>query len=81
MGDPSPAIEVRSLSASGDVVEAARNLFRMLRQLDDHPATTLLIAEPVQSTHGLSHAIADRLARAAAAKFSSSHAVKHTPSV
>ena len=54
-----------SLSASGDRAEAARNLFKMLRELDSSDAE-ILFAEPVSSRDGLDHAIADRLTKAAA---------------
>ncbi len=54
-----------SLSASGDPEEAARHLFSFLRALDSTGADVLL-AEPCPWREGLGHAIADRLARAAA---------------
>jgi L-threonylcarbamoyladenylate synthase len=54
-----------SLSPAGDRAEAARNLFRMLRELDSSEAE-ILFAEPVASREGLDHAIGDRLAKAAA---------------
>jgi len=60
-----PGAQVLSLSQSNDRSEAARNLFRMLRELDASDAE-ILFAEPVASREGLDHAIADRLARAAA---------------
>jgi L-threonylcarbamoyladenylate synthase len=65
-----PRAVVRVLSPSGDVAEAARNLFAYLRELDESHAETL-VAEPVPAAlagDGLGHAIADRLARAAAAR-------------
>lgn len=57
-------VEQRRLSASGDVREAAANLFRYLRELDD-ASLDLIVAERV-SGEGLASAIMDRLARAAA---------------
>ena len=44
--------------------EAARNLFRMMRKLDESAASVLLV-EPCPWKDGLGHAITDRLARAA----------------
>lgn len=57
------AIE-RVLSSSGDLREAAANLFRSLRELDD-AGLDLIVAERVPD-HGLGSAILDRLRRAAA---------------
>jgi L-threonylcarbamoyladenylate synthase len=51
------------LSRSGDLAEAAANLFAMLRQLDC-PAFAGIAVMPIPE-HGLGHAINDRLARAA----------------
>ncbi len=65
-----PRAVVRVLSPSGDLAEAARNLFARLRELDESAAETL-VAEPVPTAlaaDGLGHAIADRLQRAAAAR-------------
>ncbi len=61
-----PAAEgaARNLSPSGDTVEAAANLYRMLRELDATTATTIAVS-PVPET-GLGEAINDRLRRAAA---------------
>ncbi len=53
-----------NLSPSGDTVEAAANLYRMLRELDATVATTIVVS-PVPET-GLGEAINDRLRRAAA---------------
>jgi L-threonylcarbamoyladenylate synthase len=53
-----------TLSASGDLVEAAANLYASLRALDAIGAQTIAVA-PIP-THGLGEAIRDRLARAAA---------------
>jgi len=60
-----PGARVLSLSPTNDRAEAARNLFKMLRELDASDAE-VLFAEPVPGREGLDHAIADRLARAAA---------------
>jgi L-threonylcarbamoyladenylate synthase len=54
----------RNLSASGDLHEAARNLFAMLHELDASGVTTIAVA-PIPET-GLGEAINDRLRRAAA---------------
>ncbi len=54
---------VLNLSAAGDVVEAAANLFAMLRALDREPFAGIAVA-PVPD-HGLGLAINDRLRRAA----------------
>lgn len=56
--------EVRFLSRSGDLVEAAANLFAMLRALD-RPDFTAIAVMPIPET-GLGRAINDRLRRAAA---------------
>ncbi len=55
--------EVRVLSCAGDLREAAANLFRYLRELDQ-PGLDLIVAEKVPAK-GLGHAINDRLSRAA----------------
>jgi L-threonylcarbamoyladenylate synthase len=52
------------LSPSGDLVEAAANLFSFLRALDEKGATSIAVA-PVPA-RGLGAAINDRLRRAAA---------------
>jgi L-threonylcarbamoyladenylate synthase len=57
-------VVARSLSDSGDLGEAARNLFALLRELDASPAF-VLFAEPCEEPLGLGHAISDRLSRAA----------------
>lgn len=54
----------QTLSRSGDLVEAAANLFHMLRSLDEGGAAKIAVA-PIPD-HGLGRAIRDRLARAAA---------------
>ena len=59
-GTPGAALD---LSASGDLAEAAANLFAMLRQLDG--AAAVIAVAPVPG-HGLGAAINDRLRRAAA---------------
>lgn len=53
-----------SLSRSGDLIEAAANLFRLLHEIDQTNAATIAVA-PIPMT-GLGEAINDRLARAAA---------------
>jgi len=55
--------EILWLSRTGDLAEAAANLFTMLRQLD-RPAFTGIAVTPIPN-HGLGHAINDRLSRAA----------------
>jgi L-threonylcarbamoyladenylate synthase len=52
-----------NLSPSGDLIEAAANLFAMMRTLDRAPYTGIAVA-PVPET-GLGVAINDRLRRAA----------------
>jgi L-threonylcarbamoyladenylate synthase len=61
---PSGFAEVLWLSRSGDLTEAAANLFAMLRRLD-RPSFTGIAAMPIPE-HGLGRAINDRLRRAAA---------------
>jgi L-threonylcarbamoyladenylate synthase len=56
-------VAARSLSVSGDLVEAARNLFALLRELD-RLGIEMILAEPCPIRSGLGHAIADRLERA-----------------
>ncbi len=68
-GDATPAgaaraIASRNLSPAGDSLEAAANLFRMLRELDATGAAAIAVS-PVPGP-GLAEAIRDRLARAAA---------------
>ena len=53
------------LSASGDLDEAARNLFSAMRKLDQNEAIDQIIADDVPN-EGLGRAINDRLRRAAA---------------
>jgi L-threonylcarbamoyladenylate synthase len=55
--------EVAWLSRTGDLAEAAANLFAMLRQLDRPPFAGIAVT-PIPD-HGLGHAINDRLRRAA----------------
>ena len=64
-GAPSPggARVVRNLSPSGNLNEAAANLFAMLRSLDSSGARQIAVM-PIPQT-GLGEAINDRLARAA----------------
>ena len=61
---PAGARTTCNLSESGDLIEAAANLFAMLRALDKSGASTIAVM-PVPE-HGLGEAINDRLARAAA---------------
>ncbi len=64
-GDPPPGFaEVFWLSRSGDLSEAAANLFAMLRRLDQPPFTGIAVM-PIPG-EGLGQAINDRLRRAAA---------------
>ena len=58
------AVAVFDLSPSGDLAEAAANLFRALRDLDAAGATAIAVA-PIPA-EGLGEAIVDRLRRAAA---------------
>lgn len=58
------AAAVRNLSPSGDLVEAAANLFDYLAELDASGASAIAAA-PIPR-HGLGEAMNDRLARAAA---------------
>lgn len=62
--DRIPAENQVILSTSGDLDEAARNLFGALRQLDQKPVS-IIAAQPVPDK-GLGKAINDRLRRAAA---------------
>jgi L-threonylcarbamoyladenylate synthase len=62
---PPGARRTLSLSAAGDLVEAAANLFAALRALD-RPDCTAIAVMPIPE-HGLGRAINDRLRRAAAA--------------
>ncbi|WP_315919246.1 L-threonylcarbamoyladenylate synthase [Mesorhizobium sp. SP-1A] len=58
------AVAVKNLSETGDMREAAANLFAYMHELDRSGATTIA-AEPVPA-QGLGEAINDRLSRAAA---------------
>lgn len=58
------ALAVQNLSSTGDLVEAAANLFGMLRRLDATGAKTIAVA-PIPH-EDLGEAIRDRLSRAAA---------------
>lgn len=62
--DRSKAVAFRNLSQSGDLREAAANLYSMLKELDAL-APRLIAVEPIPH-EGLGIAINDRLARAAA---------------
>lgn len=59
-----PAKAIINISPSGDLIEAAANLFAALRRLDGSGAETIAVT-PIPA-HGLGEAINDRLARAAA---------------
>jgi L-threonylcarbamoyladenylate synthase len=61
---PATAGPMRNLSRTGDLAEAARNLFAMLRELDRSGASRIA-AMPIPA-EGLGLAILDRLRRAAA---------------
>jgi L-threonylcarbamoyladenylate synthase len=61
------AAEAIALTKTGDLTEAATNLFAAMRKLDRSDAT-LLLAEPPATDHGLGYAIGDRLRRASAEK-------------
>ncbi len=61
---PQGAKITANLSPSGDLTEAAANLFAMLRELDTRGARRIAVM-PIP-VHGLGEAINDRLARAAA---------------
>jgi L-threonylcarbamoyladenylate synthase len=61
---PKGFAEVRSLSETGDLVEAAARLFASLRALD-RPEITAIAVMPIPES-GLGAAINDRLRRAAA---------------
>lgn len=65
------AVRVLNLSPSGDLAEAAGNLFSHLRALDSVGAATIAVM-PVPHD-GLGEAINDRLARAAAPRESADH--------
>ena len=61
---PSGALAALNLSPTGDLAEAARNLFAMLRELDRSGAARIAVM-PIPA-EGLGEAIRDRLRRAAA---------------
>jgi L-threonylcarbamoyladenylate synthase len=61
---PHTAISM-NLSPTGDLTEAAANLFAMLRALDIQAAGRVIAVSPIPMT-GLGEAINDRLKRAAA---------------
>lgn len=63
-GDAGSLPVTLNLSPTGDLTEAAANLFRMMRQLDTDPYTGIAVM-PIPSV-GLGVAINDRLQRAAA---------------
>ncbi len=59
------AVQCHSLSSSGDLHEAAQNLFSEMRTLDSL-GLALIFSEPCSKTEGLGFAISDRLKRASA---------------
>ena len=61
---PATAGPMMNLSATGDLIEAAANLFTALRALDQ-TGTDRIAVMPIPE-HGLGEAINDRLRRAAA---------------
>ena len=61
---PEAPDDTANLSAAGDTVEAAANLYRLLRELDASDAETIAVM-PIPD-EGLGEAINDRLRRAAA---------------
>ena len=63
-GNSDSAIDIVNLSETGDLREAAANLFSFLRRLDRGGVCSIAV-EPIPA-HGLGAAINDRLARAAA---------------
>lgn len=65
-GPGAPPETILNLSETGDIVEAAANLFGYLRALDNCHADTIAVM-PIPN-EGLGEAINDRLARAAAPK-------------
>lgn len=62
--DSYPETSCITLSPAGDLSEAARNLFKALRELDSQPVS-MIMAEEVPD-YGLGRAINDRLRRASA---------------
>lgn len=62
--DLEAAVAIDNLSASGNLREAAANLFRAMRHLDESGAETIAVM-PIPN-EGLGEAILDRLSRAAA---------------
>jgi len=63
---PTGARDILNLSRTGDLREAATNLFTMLRALDDAGAAEIAVM-PIPET-GLGEAINDRLRRATATR-------------
>ncbi|MCS6979625.1 MAG: L-threonylcarbamoyladenylate synthase [Flavobacteriales bacterium] len=67
---PSPEVKphchIMNLSSTGDYHEAARNLYRLLREFDAGPWHTLVIHPIPQDPEGWSDVLNDRLERAAA---------------
>jgi len=56
--------QVLALSETGDEVEAARNLFKSIRELDKSPSTIMIAEPPENRKKGLGFAIYNRLQRA-----------------
>lgn len=63
---PAGAARTINLSRTGDLIEAAANLFAALHALDDGRVQAIAVM-PIPG-HGLGEAINDRLRRAAAAR-------------
>ena len=59
-----PTVDARNLSRTGDLAEAAANLYGMLRDLDAGGRRAMIAVAPIPG-HGLGVAINDRLRRAA----------------
>jgi L-threonylcarbamoyladenylate synthase len=60
-------IIAKTLSKTGDLQEAAKNLFSSMRELDSEDLA-LILAEPCRRLDGLGYAIMDRMKRASARK-------------
>lgn len=59
------AVQIEILSREGDVEQAARELFRAMRSLDEDRRMGWILADACPHPTGLGHAIHDRLTRAA----------------
>lgn len=73
VGGAETAIAVENLSATGDLREAAQNLFRALRRLDDSGVASIAVMSIPD--RGLGEAIRDRLVRAAAPRSRHGHSL------